>query len=188
MSPVTHFLAGWMIGQAAKLSRRDRAWVTVAGIIPDADGLGVIVEVATRNRAHPLTWWSDYHHVLGHNLTFAMIFTALAFAFCNRRIACAGLALLSFHVHLFCDVIGARGPDGYQWPVPYLMPFSREPQWVWSGQWSLNAWPNMLFTAVLILGTILLARRRGYSPLELASSKVDSVFVAAIRNRFPVTD
>ena len=45
---------------------------------------------------------------------------------------------------------GARGPDGEPWPIPYLVPFSPTPRLVWSGQWALNAWPNVLLTAALI--------------------------------------
>ncbi|MDB6125643.1 MAG: rane-bound metal-dependent hydrolase [Pedosphaera sp.] len=70
MSPVTHFLIGWITANTADLNRRDRAIVTVAGIIPDLDGIGIVAEVLTRNSAKPLTWWSDYHHVLGHNVGF----------------------------------------------------------------------------------------------------------------------
>jgi len=69
MSPITHFLAGWLFGQTTDLNRRERAAVAVAGMIPDLDGLGLIAELATRHAVHPLTWWSDYHHVLGHNLS-----------------------------------------------------------------------------------------------------------------------
>jgi hypothetical protein len=45
MSPVTHLLTGWLTAQAADLSRRDRALVTLSGVVPDIDALGVVVEL-----------------------------------------------------------------------------------------------------------------------------------------------
>ena len=55
-----------------------------------------------------------------------------------------GLAALSFHLHLLGDIIGAKGPEGYQWPIPYFQPFSNSLQITWEGQWAINAWPNSL--------------------------------------------
>ena len=66
MSPVTHFLFGWMVANSTEFNRRERAMVAIAGVIPDADGLGVIPEVLTRGSAHPLPWFTLYHHTL-HN-------------------------------------------------------------------------------------------------------------------------
>jgi len=48
MSPVTHFLAGWVLAGATSLSRRDKALVVAAAIAPDVDGLGAIPELLTR--------------------------------------------------------------------------------------------------------------------------------------------
>ena len=160
--------------------------VTWASVVPDVDGLGIIVERLTQNSLHPLNWWSDYHHVLGHNLGFAILIVALAGIFAKHRIKATLLVLFSFHLHLLADLVGARGPDGDQWPIPYLLPFSNQVQLTWSGQWALNAWPNLFITAVFIGTAVLLARGRGFSPLEMFSSKVDVEFVGALRTRFPV--
>ena len=48
MSPITHFLAGWAVAHTAELNPRERMLVTVAGIIPDLDGFGIVVDFATR--------------------------------------------------------------------------------------------------------------------------------------------
>ena len=160
--------------------------VTVASVVPDVDGLGIIAERLTQNSAHPLNWWSDYHHVLGHNLGFGILIAILAATFARQKIKVTLLVLLSFHLHLLGDLVGARGPDGDQWPLPYLLPFSNKWQLTWSGQWALNAWPNIAITGLLIGTAVLLARRRGFSPLEMFSSKADRAFVRAWRNRFPV--
>jgi membrane-bound metal-dependent hydrolase YbcI (DUF457 family) len=183
MAPATHFLIGWMVANLPGLNRRDRAAVAIAGVIPDVDGLGVIAEVATRNSARPLTWFSDYHHAL-HNLTFALVVSAAAFLLATKRWKTALLVFLSFHLHLLGDLVGARGPDGYQWPIPYLLPWSRAWELTWSGQWALDAWPNFLLTFLLIATTLYLAWSRGYSPLEMVSKSADAAFVATLRARF----
>jgi len=186
MSPITHFLMGWAVANSVpSLAKRERAMVTWASVVPDVDGLGIIAERLTQNSGHPLTWWTDYHHVLGHNVGFALIAAAIAALFAKQKTKTTLLVLLSFHLHLFADLIGARGPDGDQWPIPYLLPFSRQAQLTWSGQWALNAWPNFVVTAVLIGTALLLAHRRGFSPLEMFSVGADAAFVRALRTRFP---
>jgi inner membrane protein len=117
MSPVTHFFSGWVLANCAKLNRKDRALVTLACVIPDVDGLGIIPEILTRNSSHPLLWFSLYHHSL-HTLAFALIVTAAASVLATRKWATGVLVLLSFHIHLFEDLLGSRGPDGDQWPIP----------------------------------------------------------------------
>lgn len=184
MSPVTHFLTGWVTANAIQLNPRERTVVAVAGIIPDVDGLGLIAELATRNSAHPLFWWTDYHHVFGHNLAFAVICAVVAWALATSRWIVASLAFASFHLHLLGDLLGARGSDGYVWTIPYLWPFSASGVWSWQGQWKLNAWPNLLITVLLLAWTFYFAWRRGYSPLEMISARTDAVFVSTLRARF----
>jgi inner membrane protein len=77
------------------------------------------------------------------------------------------LVFVSFHLHLLCDLIGARGPDGYQWPIPYLSPISNALQLTWHGQWELNAWQNFVITGLLLVATLWIARRYGSSPVEM---------------------
>jgi hypothetical protein len=187
MSPITHFFMGWAVANSApSLNKRERAMVTWASVVPDIDGLGIVAEKLTQNSRHPLLWWSEYHHVLGHNLGFALVVVALAAGFAKQKIKVALLVLVSFHLHLLADLAGARGPDGEQWPIPYLLPFSNRVQLTWSGQWALNAWPNLAITAVLLGAAVWLARTRGFSPLELFSAKADAAVVGVFRARFPV--
>ena len=188
MSPATHFLTGWLVANGPRIERRDRAIIAVAAIIPDADALGIVAEVTTRGSETPLLWWSQYHHVLGHNLTFCLLCTLLAFAIAQRRCQTAILTFFTFHLHLLCDIIGGQGPDGDQWPIHYLYPFSEALQITWSGQWKLNAWPNFLITGIALALTCYLAWRRGFSPLEMVSKRADGAFVGALRNRVPRKD
>jgi inner membrane protein len=185
MSPVTHFFTGWAIANSVpSLKRRDRALITLAGVAPDIDGLGIVPELLTRHSAHPLDWFSLYHHRL-HNLAFAIAVTAVTLVVANRTWLTGAMAFASFHVHLFEDVIGARGPDGYQWPIPYLSPFSHAANVTWSHQWALNAWPNFAITIALVLIALCLAWARGFSPLEMISKRADSAFAEVLRARFP---
>ena len=181
----THFFAGWLVAASVPgLTRRERGLITFAGVAPDIDGLSFFVEEATANASHPLPWYSLYHHVLCHNLGVALVMTVLAYALAERRVAVALLAFLSFHVHLLLDLMGSRGSDGYQWPIPYLSPFSNAWQLSWSGQWWVGAWQNTFATVVFVLATVYLAWRLGDSPLGLFSPKADAVFVATLRARF----
>ena len=90
------------------------------------------------------------------------------------------LALLAFHLHLLGDLVGSRGPDGYQWPIPYLLPFSTDWNLTWQYQWELDAWPNILVTLLLLGVTLYLSWKRGHSPLELVSQRADAAFVSRI--------
>jgi inner membrane protein len=186
MSPATHFLTGWVLANSASLSRGECALVTLACVVPDIDGLGIVADYFTRNSPRPLDWFSTYHHTL-HSLPFAVVVAAVSFAFSTQHWKTSGLAFLSFHIHLLEDVLGSRGPEDYQWPIPYFMPFSRACELSWRGQWALNAWPNFVITIALLLMTFYLAWSRGFSPLEMVSTKADAAFVAALRRRIPVS-
>lgn len=183
MSPITHGLIGWLTAEAGCKNRRDRALVTAAGLVPDLDGAGIIAELLTRDSEQPLLWWTEYHHVLGHNLVAALAYAAAAAALARDRARVAGLALVAFHLHLVGDIVGSKGPEGYAWPVPYLAPFS-DLEITWSGQWALNAWPNMLITALCLFATFYLGWRRGHTVLGLVWPRGDGVLVQTLRARF----
>jgi inner membrane protein len=187
MSPITHFLVSWALAATSDLKRRERAAVALAGVAPDLDGLGIIPELLTRGSAHPLPWFTEYHHVLGHNIGFAIIVTLAGLFFARtQKWKTAGLVFLSFHLHLLCDVIGARGPDGYQWPIPFLLPFSHRLDIVWIGQWALNAWQNFVITGMGLIVMFWIARNKGFSPLEIVSERADAALVKTVRSRFPL--
>ena len=207
MSPVTHFFAGWMLAATADLAgpvpltRREKALVVAAAVAPDLDGLGAIPEVLTRHSAHPLLWFSQYHHSL-HTLAFALLCSVFAFVIAGPLVnfawgpairgrsipthpwLTAVLVFVSFHLHLLCDLVGSRGPDGDQWPIPYLKPFSNALQLTWRGQWSLNSWENFAITGALLAMTLWFSWRFETSPLELVSKRANQVLAHALRQRF----
>jgi inner membrane protein len=96
----------------------------------------------------------------------------------------AFLVFVSFHLHLLCDLIGARGPDGDQWPIPYLKPFSNAIQLTWHGQWALNAWQNFVITGFFLVATFWIAWRDAASPLELVSQPANRALARTLRQRF----
>ena len=186
MHPVTHLLTGWAVAESADLDPRDRTLVTLAAVIPDIDGLGVIAEIVSENSSTPVYWWSEYHHVLCHNVGFGLLLAVSTALLAVRRTSTTLLVVLVFHLHLLGDLIGSRGPDGYQWPIPYLLPFSNRWQLLWDGQWALNAWPNIMLTVVLLGLTLYLAWKRGYSPVGIVSARADAAFIATLRKRFGI--
>ncbi len=182
MSPLTHVLCSWMLAQRGE-TRRDRACITLAGIAPDFDGFGIIPDFFTKESLEPTNMWGAYHHVLGHNLGAALVIMVVVASVAKQRVLTVWLAGVSFHLHLFCDLIGGQGPDGHHWPMNYLAPFA-DWVWIWSGQWALNAWPNFVLTGCLLVATVCLALYRGFSPLEMVSLRADEAFVMTLRNRF----
>ena len=184
MNPITHFLVGWSVANIDGLNARERTAVTIAGIIPDVDAAGIVVEKLSLGSEKPLLWWTEYHHVLTHNIGFCILVSAIIFGISQKKWLTMGLAILSFHLHLLGDIIGAKGPEGYQWPIPYFQPFSNSLQVAWEGQWAINAWPNIVITIALMGLSCYLAWKRGFSFIGIISTSADSVFIKALRNRF----
>ncbi|MDD2321509.1 MAG: hypothetical protein PHO83_15805 [Geobacteraceae bacterium] len=183
MSPVTHVLLSWSFSSIFPFERRDRVLVTLAGSIPDVDGIGLLWDLLSFRSGQPLELWLRFHHVLGHNCAFGLIVVLLTLCLATRKLAAGVAAFLVFHLHLLGDIIGSRGPDD-AWSVPYLLPFSHAWNLVWAGQWPLNSWQNFVITAGALGFVFYQAWSRGISPLELVSSRANESFVAALRNRF----
>jgi inner membrane protein len=184
MSPITHLLASWVVAAKTTDNVRDRRLVTLAGILPDADGLGVFVDMITRSGGHPGTqlYW-QYHHYLLHGLAAGLLISTGLCLFARKRLRVLFLGLCVFHLHLVCDFVGSRGPSlDDLWPIYYLGPLTRDPRWVWRGQWALDAWPNRVISATLFLWSLGLAVKLGDSFVGVFNRRIDAVFVGALRN------
>lgn len=173
-----------MIANVDDLERRDRAIVTLAAVIPDVDGLGILTSIASKDKEIGLYLYGQYHHILAHNLFSGLFITVVAYALSKKKWLTAFLAFFSFHLHLLGDLLSGRGSDGTVWSISYLFPAFPDFLVSWSGQWELNAWPNVAITAALLLLTFYLAWKRGYSPVGIISSNADHVFVDTLRKRF----
>ena len=64
----THILSGWVVANLLPIGRRERLFCMIAATIPDIDGLGIIVS------EH---WYTQFHHILGHNLLFGLIVSSV---------------------------------------------------------------------------------------------------------------
>lgn len=183
MSPITHLLVGWTALERALPDRRDKALVVFSGLAPDLDGLGIVVDFATRALGMPETdYYQAFHRLYGHGLAAALLMAALACAFGVHRARVFALAFISVHLHFVCDLLGSRGsgPDDI-WGIWYFAPFSTAHEIGWSGQWPLVGWQNMLITAILIAIVLWRASVRGYSPLVLASTRADEKLIGVLR-------
>jgi hypothetical protein len=182
MSPVTHLFASWIVAVKTTDNVRDCRLVTLAGVVPDLDGLGIVVDLSARALGHETFFWERFHHVLLHG-GFGATLTAAAFALCARRkLRVALLALITFHLHLLCDFVGSRGPSpGDLWPIIYFGPFLSQPVWVWTGQWSLDSWQNKLFSVALLLWIFQIAITRSTSVVAIFNQKADAIFVQVIQ-------
>lgn len=184
MHLATHLMLGWTVANIKPVDKRDRGLITLSGIIPEVEALGFFIILIMGDRDGAFRWYTQYHHVLAHNLFAALLIFMSTFLLARQRILTAILSFGSFHLHILGDLGGSRGPDGYQWPIYYLFPFADSYQLTWSGQWPLNAWPNILITIILLSWTIYLAWDKGYSPMEFISPAVDRNFVEMLRKRF----
>jgi inner membrane protein len=100
--------------------------------------------------------------VLGHTIGFAILISVVAGIFARQKLKTRALACLSFHLHLLGDLIGARSRICCHFRVT----------------WRCLAWPmgaQCIITGALLGFTLIMARQQGFSPLEMLSSKADSV-------------
>lgn len=186
MSPITHFTVSWSVAETVGRTRRERLCITLAGMLPDLDGAGLLVDLTNRVLGRPESFWSEaLHHVLFHGLLGAAVTVVAAMLLGCRRIIALLAVMLTFHLHLLCDVLGSRGPAPDEiWPIRYLAPFSDAGSFAWPGQWPLNAWPNVVLTCVLICWIGMRAIKTGVSPFSLLSTRLDAKVVKALRARW----
>lgn len=186
VSPITHFLASWSIGERFTNDPRERQWITAAGLVSDLDGLGIVLDIANRLLGRPdADWYGRFHHLLLHGAPGALAYLVVA-GMCGVRGFHVWLLMTSaFHLHLICDLAGSRGPSAQDiWGIDYLSPLNHS--WVvdWRHQWPLNGWPNLVITLALILWTLFRAVQGSASPLSLFSSILDARFVGILRQRW----
>lgn len=82
----------------------------LAGIIPDLDGIGIIVDFITCTFGLPETvFYQSWHRVSGHGIAAALLFTVFAVATSIDKIRTIIASFLNIHLHFFCDFIGSRG-------------------------------------------------------------------------------
>lgn len=182
MSPITHFLAGWVGAERFQTSKRDAALIALAGIAPDLDGLGIVIDFATRTLGMPETdYYQSLHRMYGHGLAAALLIAAVCGALGSRGWAVAIWSFVSVHLHFLCDLLGSRGSSPEDiWGIFYFSPFTTAHEVSWSGQWPLIGWQNMAITVVLLAIMMARSTTSGYSPLGVISAKADAAFIATL--------
>jgi inner membrane protein len=164
-----------------KPTKRERMILTFSGIAPDIDGVGVLIDMLAPLFGMSTNLWVQYHHTL-HTLFFAIVVALMAAFFASKQKLFVGfLAFVFFHIHLLCDLLGSRGPDGYLWPIPYFSPISNDFLLIWSGQWELNAWQNVVIACFLFFVTYRLIKIKKVSPFEIISEKMSQTFLKLLK-------
>ena len=188
MSPFTHLVGSWLVASATTNNPRDRKLVTLAGVLPDADGLGAMADVVgswISGKECTFYYYQTYHHLLLHGWPGAILVSTLLMCFARQRWRVWLLCLVVFHLHLLCDLIGSRGPTvGDLWPICYSEPVFRHPIWFWKGQWRLDGWQNQTVFVTLFALSLWLTVKRGYSFVEVVSRRADEQFVQVLRKWF----
>lgn len=153
---LTHIGLSWIVASLGRRSAKDRWLITLAGVLPDFDGAGLL--------------WSDdayvaLHRAAAHGLLFALLWTALTLTSADRPGSAAALVLLSFHIHLLLDLVGTGGLA-----IRYLWPFSQR-GWAYAGHWTLASWPNVAVMMFTLLGVLWVGwRRSAVSPAHARGS------------------
>lgn len=190
MAPVTHLLASWIIAAKTTDNPRDCRLVALAGVLPDLDGLGFVVDVFNSVFRNTRTeYYQQFHHLWMHGLPGAVATTAVLVCFARRRGRVGILALFVYHLHLLCDLVGSRGPDlSDNWPIFYLAPLSLHSTWLrthsvwtWKYQWPLFGWQNSVISISLFVWAMALAMKRGDSIIGVFNRRADAVFVGKLR-------
>jgi hypothetical protein len=165
----THIMSGWCVANLLPLSSRERALAMVAATAADLDGLGIV-------GGQEMYW--EFHHRIGHNLTFALVLAGALTIFSSRRLRAFILFLGLAHLHLVLDYFGS-GPG---WTIPYLLPSQH---WIWKNQsaWEFYSWQNISAAIALLVWTIVIAIKCGRTPLEAVMPNLDRKLVALLHRQ-----
>lgn len=170
MNTFHHLLYAATFSNAVSRSRRERRWLMLATIAPDADG------AFFWNR----DLWEHTHHTLGHNVFFAGALIAIG-AFVARRDRrlrlAAETAFCVFVLHYALDLaISGTWPMRPFWPLSgfdiNLGNFVTDSTLL---DWWLRVPVQWTLVAIAFVLTLLTYRRHGRTALEILSDKLDDL-------------
>lgn len=171
MAPGSHLVFSWLVAVNVLRDRRERSIVALVGVAPDIDGMGVIIDKISGST----NYYAQYHHVVGHGIFSAILFAAIAALLAKvQKLTVFCLSFFVMHLHILCDIVGSKGPDGYQWPIYYLFPLNQAFGITWPHQWALNAWQNVLFMVLLLFVSGYYAATRKITFLEVFSERLNA--------------
>jgi hypothetical protein len=146
--------------------------------------LGLVVDVWKGWWTHTeptFFYYQKYHHFVSHGAPAALLTAAVLACFARRPVRVAVWALVVFHLHLLCDLIGSRGPGpGDLWPIFYFSPFRLQPMWMWQGQWPLDGWQNRVITVALFFWALWISSGRKDSFVGVFNRRLDGVFLGVL--------
>ena len=88
MSPIAHLIGSWLVAAATMDNPRDRRLVTLAGILPDADGLGMVADVTKHlvtGQELNFLYYQKFHHFWLHGWPGALLIAGILASFTNQR-------------------------------------------------------------------------------------------------------
>jgi len=173
-----HLFLSYLLPWRARLERRDRVIVALAGLAPDVDAPVLLL------MGHDA--FVRHHHEVTHHLAGAVLAAAAGLAFGRRRAAAAAFAAAAWCGHLLLDLAGAgeRYPDGsFAYPLPLLWPFSTRGFDPFPFSWPLASWQNAAVMAAALVLMVRLAVVEGRTVLEVFSLRLDAAVVRAVRAR-----
>jgi membrane-bound metal-dependent hydrolase YbcI (DUF457 family) len=183
MVPQQHLVLSWVLSNLGYDKRRDRIVATICGVVPDIDGLGIIVDKIRGDGTY--NYYFLWHHKAGHNILFFFILMIITYFICKRKILPVFVGAIAFLTHIFLDLAGSGGPDGSIWALWPLWPFSEYRVSV-SWQWSLNDWRNTLIAAVFIVIMIIIGSKKNRSVLEVFSQRLDKYCINVVKGIFKI--
>ena len=173
MHVTTHILSGWICGNIVPVfGPRERFFCMIAASASDLDGLSL------------LGGWEMYyetHHVLLHNLAFAVALSTLLAFFSRPRVVAWIVYFALLHLHVLLDLLGS----GSDWGVEYCRPFSAA-SWKIPFSWEFLSWQNYVAAFVTIAISFGLIYWKKRTILEYPMPKLDAEIVSALlRRRHP---
>ena len=185
MSPIAHFLGSWLVAAVAADNPRDRRLITLAGVLPDLDGAGILADFARHWRTGAeldFTYYQQFHHLWLHGWPGVIFIAGVLAVFAREHWRVALWGVVVMHLHLLCDLLGSRGPSVADlWPICYSEPIFRHPIWFWRCQWRLDGWQNAVIALGMFGGALVVSLRRGFSFAEVFGSRADRAFTKTLR-------
>lgn len=164
MSPIVHGMIAWLVAVLFAKRINDRRFITVAGVVPDIDGIFILLSNSS---------YSEFHHTFGHSFVFGILVAVTVYALSTDRVKAFFGALTAFSLHLAADIVGTN------WSVPIFYPVSDFSMTAGLDHFQIFTIISVVFFVSLAL-IIILMFRKGISPIEFISERLDRYLVEKV--------